>query len=287
MKIDYASDLHIDFWISQVNPQHKKFGLNLSNFVDTILPKDHSTLGDVLVLAGDLSHYNQQTMFLLIELKKYYKNIIVTFGNHDLYMLSKNIIKKYKSSSENRIAELKEICESLDIHYLDGQVIDIDGVKIGGTGSWYNLPTNADLKTWNKVMNDSNYIYHGAPSTPIGMYQSSYTITNSNWDTQKFWLKEKAKLIEIAKQGCDVFITHVGLNYPPLEGINPKYIGDSNNIFYFTDNIELLKQSGCKVHIHGHTHDNLDYMVDGINIVCNPLGYPEDNTYCTVKQIEI
>jgi hypothetical protein len=179
------------------------------------------------------------------------------------------------------------MCDEIGIYFLDGDVIEINGVKFGGTCSWYNLPTSQDISTWKKVMNDSVKIYNGYSKQPYGMYQS-YEQPSNNWNTQDFWMKQKAKLIEISQEKCDVFITHVPLNEPTKEeGMADEFIGDPDNIFYYTNNFELLKQSGCSVAIHGHTHQSLDYVKDGIRILCQPLGYPSNNTYNFVKQIEI
>jgi predicted phosphodiesterase len=285
MKIDIISDLHQDFYIKEKNKQSPKFLKQVIDFADLIINEEQEP-GEVLVLAGDFGHYNQQTMFLLIELKKTYKDIIVVPGNHDRYLVSGAQISKYNSKSSERIEELKTICTELSVHYLDGNIIEINNVRFGGTGSWYNLPSEMDINSWKKVMNDSRYIYDGYSKQPYGMYQS-YSQPSRNWDTQKFYLSEKAKLINVSNEKCDVFITHVALNEPSAEeGMFHEYINDHNNIFYYTDNMQLLKDSKCKVHIHGHTHQNLDYTKDGIRIICNPLGYPGE-TYNTIQQIEI
>jgi len=293
VKIDYISDLHICHWVKENDTNKLKFKAQLENYITNILlpVKEDFNPGDVLIIAGDISHYNNKTKSLLIELKNIYKEIIITFGNHDFYLVSNSIIKKYKSKSSNRISELKDICNELDIHFLDGKVITIDGIRFGGTGSWYNLKSDLEISQWKKVMNDSKYIYSGIINNQnVGMYgMDSYNSRpKSNWKTQDFWLSEKAKLLEISKDNCDIFITHIALNEPTSEeGMADEYIGDQNNIFYYTDNFELLKMSDAKVHIHGHTHQSLDYTKDGIRILCNPLGYPGDNTYNYIKQIEI
>jgi len=292
MKIDFISDIHADFWIKEKDISKLKFGIQLQDFIKNVLmpaDKDYE-LGEVLIIAGDLGHYNKQTKALLKELKKIYDNILVVFGNHDLYLVSNGQISKYDSKSENRLVELKEICEELGVHYLDGDVVEINGVKFGGTGSWYNLEVSSDIERWKKVMNDSRKIYSGFAPKPYGNYYNGtlYDQPSLNWKTQDFWHKEKAKLLEVAKEKCDVFITHIALNEPTKEeGMHDEYLNDPNNVFYYTDNIELLKMSECKIHIHGHTHQELDYIKEGIRILCNPLGYPSDETYTIIKQIEI
>jgi len=292
VKIDYISDLHLCHWIKEIDTNKVKFKKELEDFMTNILlpVKEDFNPGDVLVIAGDLSHYNNITKALLIELKKIYKDIIITFGNHDLYLVSNSIVKKYKSQSSSRIEELRNICNDLNVHFLDGNIVTIDGIKFGGTCSWYNLPSDENINSWKRVMNDSRYIYSGSfKDMDFGMYGSGHKSSlKSNWKTQDFWLSEEQKLTEISEKKCDVVITHVALNEPTQEeGMDEDYIKDPNNIFYYTDNIELLKNAKAKIHIHGHTHQSLDYTKDGVHILCNPLGYPGDGTYNFIKQIEI
>jgi predicted phosphodiesterase len=66
-----------------------------------------------------------------------------------------------------------------------------------------------------------------------------------------------------------------------------EFENDKDNIFYYTDNIELLKKSKCSIYIHGHVHQNFNYKKDGINILCNPFGYPEEEIINSIKQFQI
>lgn len=286
MLVDIISDTHLDFWIKTNNPQHPKFISQLNDVIDSILPKDRTKVGDVLIIAGDISHSNIQTTHFLIELKKYYKEILVVHGNHDMYLLSNSMISDYKAQSENRVLELKDICNELSVIYLDGQVHETNGVRFGGTCSWYDLPTDLHISRWKQRMNDSRKIYNGYAVQSYGMYMS-HSQPSTNWDTQSYYLKQKEKLISIAENKCDVFITHVALQEVPDEYMNPSYIGNLDNIFYYTDNLNIVKDSTAKIHIHGHTHQTLDYEKDGIRIICNPLGYPGDSIKFKMKQFEI
>ncbi len=283
MKIDILSDIHIDFYIKEKNPSNKKMKIQIEKFIKNISSVDN-LIGDVLIIAGDLGHFNQQIFVFLELMKENYKEIIVVSGNHDMYLISNNQIDKHKAKSHNRLNELKNICKELNVYFLDGNVVDIDGIKFGGTSSWYELKTPEDIRQWKKVMNDNNYIYDGYSVQPYGLYQS-YPQASNNWDPIKFYEEEQEKLKHIQEKGCDIFITHVGLNEPTKEeGMFYEYIGDPNNAFYYTDDIKILKNSNCSIHIHGHTHQNLDYTKEGVRIICHPLGYPEE-TFNTIKQI--
>ncbi|MEO1928512.1 MAG: metallophosphoesterase [Nautiliaceae bacterium] len=158
MKIGYKSDIHLDFWIGGANNENK-----IERFVKKILsPKEM----DVLIIAGDLGHYNYQNFLLLKVLKKWTKKILFVLGNHDFYLVSNSQKNRYKTSFK-RIKEFKEMVSSLeDVYLLDGEMIEIGGVKFFGANSWYDfsvaLKKRYSLeyirKTWEGIMNDAKKI---------------------------------------------------------------------------------------------------------------------------------
>ena len=126
LKIGYISDLHIDFFVSQKD--RNRLQKPIGNYITQIMKPEKS---DVLILAGDLSHYNQQLFELLEQLKEYTNDIFVVHGNHDLYLVSNSQRDRYNLQSENRLKEIQEYCDNDPrLHYLDGNVVNINGIKI-------------------------------------------------------------------------------------------------------------------------------------------------------------
>ena len=272
--IDYISDIHADFYIKNTNPQSPKFHILIEKFCKSLLPEKP---GDILIIAGDLGHYNQQTKFILKYFKSIYNDVIFVNGNHDLYLIG-NQKEKYNYKSEDRLKELEEIAKDTGTIYLDGDTVEINGIKYGGTAGWYNLPNNEDLIHWRNSLNDSNLIFDGYPI--YGAY-SYGAMGRPDWDTQKYYIQQKENL---KKLKCDVLITHVAQVIPPGNVMNPLYRNDPGNIFYYVDNFELIKETGAKVYIYGHIQE---YMRDDIKIYCNPLGYPSERKQKKIKQIEV
>ena len=56
----------------------------------------------------------------------------------------------------------------------------------------------------------------------------------------------------------------------------PKFEGDDLNPYYFNDREDLVRASGAKLWISGHTHEPFDYQVGGTRVVGNPSGYPDE-----------
>jgi len=277
MIIDYISDLHADFYLNDTNPQSPKFHLKIEKYCDSLLPEK---IGDILIIAGDIGHYNQQTKFILKYFKTLYQEVLFVHGNHDLYLIG-NQKQKYNYVSEDRVKELKEIAKDTNTFFLDGDIIEINNIKIGGTAGWYNLPNNEDIIHWRNSLNDSNLIFDGYPV--YGAY-SYGAMGRPDWDTQNFYLKEKEKL---KKLECDVLVTHVAQAIPPRYAMNQRYVNDHGNIFYYVDNFDLVKQTGAKVYIYGHTHDIQEYEREDVKIYCNPLGYPSESRGKKIKQVTI
>ena len=294
MKVDFISDVHLDFWIRELNPQNRKMDSQINTFISTILP-NRSNAGDVLIIAGDLGHYFSQDSKFLLALKEIYKHIILVAGNHDLYLISTAQENKYLHDSNNRILEMKRFCKENDIHYLDGNTIVIDGYKFAGCGmSWdethyFSMIENATrsdvTELFNEVMNDSRLIFGGKPNyRQTGMY-GGYKFVSS-FNPYEYFKKELSKLDKIDENDLiDVMVTHYAPHKPI--GMREKYEFSLSSTFYYFDGGELINRLKPKFWIFGHTHDNYDYTYKNTHFKCNPLGYPGENTYNVIKSFEI
>jgi len=282
LKVDFISDVHLDFWVKNVNPSMKLEHL-VDIFIRKVLKPDMENLGDVLVLAGDLGHYFNQDTELLKQLRAIYPKVVSVRGNHDLYLVSGNQQNKYHNDSFERVQEMKNWCAVNGIDYLDGEILEINGFNIGGVGMWYNLPTAADIEQWKQVMNDSNLIMDG-----IAPYNMNYgyggRVKMSSFRTQEYYESEVEKLKSL--KDLDLLVTHI----PPIlipDHLKGVYVGDHNNIFYESDNIENVKATGAEVVISGHVHTTYDFELDGVNLMINPLGYKGEKTGNSIAQTVI
>lgn len=294
MKIDIISDIHTDFWCD-TNPQSPKFNKKLQNLI-SMLEIDKTT-SDMLIIAGDLGHYFPLDSAFLLECKKYYKHILLVRGNHDMYLVSSSQQKKYLSRSTNRYLEMKRFCSNNDIHYLDGQVVCIDGYKFSGVGmswdgSYYSqLIPNAsktEIKNaFHKYLNDGRYIMEG-PSYRIPQpYGDSIFV--STFDQLSYFNNELKKLQNIPEyEDVDVMVSH----YYPLSTMLPpnypeEYKDDISSSFYMFDGGGEIDRIKPKYWVFGHMHKHYDFKYNDTELICNPLGYPGENTYTVVKTIEL
>lgn len=271
MKIDILSDLHIDFYIK---PNKNFTQSKAKNYLDKIFQVKQS---NTLVVAGDLGHYNIQNFEIFEYIRaNYYDNIICVLGNHDYYLLNSTQAKKYKHSSFNRVNEMREMLNSINgVYCLDGNVIELEGIRFGGCDSWYDGTYFNKLEHtleqdlipyWKEEMNDANKIYG------IKNFYDLFAI-------------ESKKLKDI-HQKCDVIITHVS---PSIDNIDlPEYKQNKEiTAFYSFDGEEYLKNTTAKYWIFGHMHRGIDYEREGVECITSALGYPGKNKECKVKTLEI
>lgn len=272
MKIAYASDLHVDFWINELNFLNPRFKNLVDSYIENILRPPEA---DILIIAGDIGHYNKQNIEVLNKLGEYYKNIVVTFGNHDLYMISKTIQSNYDYNSFNRLSEFKQMCTENGIHFLDGDNIVIDGVRIAGGGMWYDI--DGDISGWKSSTNDAVYIMEHKPLSNEyqGMYGALIPNHNTGFDCEKFYKNEVKKLENISE--CDVFVSHViPVKLPPSLLPKSNRLNNRYRMMYESDNLELLKKIKAKYCIFGHSHTLYNNTYENINFLSSCIGYKSE-----------
>lgn len=281
-------DTHFDFYFSSDSSSisERLFHLKIGHYIE-------NAEADVLIIAGDLGHYNTQNIQVLRLFKQYVKRIIVTFGNHDYYLVSKSVVNKYQwgtgrlGGSRERVAEMKAMIENEDgIDYVDGNVVRIDGIRIGGAAGWYdgsllydNRKTYNEIQEiWEKDMNDANLIH---PTAKRG----------AKFDDL---FNEQKHHIDAVYQNCDIMVSHVSPLSEWKQFVEMYGAPDATQMygnmksdalddvrgFYCFDGKEYLENGSMTHWIFGHTHRNFERTYtrgDGkkIEIICNSLGYPK------------
>ncbi|UYB50109.1 metallophosphoesterase (plasmid) [Lysinibacillus capsici] len=240
MKIDYISDLHLDFHVSMqsISQEAKTF-----EFLSKLLPEE---LGDILIIAGDLSHDNQQSYWILNFFSTVYEQVLFVLGNHDYYLLPGEQQLKFAQDSKERETDLLTRVKALpNVMYLSCfETFKYGGVTFAGATSWYPLQTERERRLFYNSMNDSRLIK--------GMDIAATHLV----EMQAF---EQLKPV-------DVLITHV----PPTKINSHDYFG-STDCF-----LNKLPSSAAKVFIFGHSHEQQTYEKDDAIYCINALGYPRE-----------
>ena len=254
MKIQYASDLHLEFadnWriLKQKDPMN--------------------VLGDILVLAGDIGYLgddNYQTHPFWDWASESYQQVIVALGNHEFY-------KFYDLSSmhDGLIGEIRS-----NIHYYYNAVVHIQDIDIIVSTLWANI-TLEDAYITEHSVTDFRRILYG---------EDILTFADFN--------REHKRCLEFIKQSVadstakhKIVVTH---HVPSFQLMSPEFQGSRINGAFTVELADYIATSGIDYWIYGHSHRNIDKTIGTTRCICNQFGYAFHNEHLTFdgnKYIEI
>lgn len=249
MKLKIVSDVHLE-----VN----------GNWFDL----DHEGDADVLILAGDICLFKQDLVWIswLKEWADFYDQIIWVPGNHEYWggSLNNAVNKAEHFLSHNNID---------NIIILERGFLEYEDIAFIGATMWtdYDGSNPMVMRDARRFIVDFSKIRHG----PIGgdPYQKPITpelILNIHKNDVGYIEQE----LERFKDKKRVVITH---HAPSWQSVSPGFIGDYLNGAYVSNLEELILNHQPDMWIHGHTHSSFDYKIGETRILCNPVGYGNEN----------
>jgi len=166
----------------------------------------------------------------------------------------------YGRDYHERLAELRSFKQ---LHFLENETVEIDGVRIAGCTLWTDYgydPIAADAAR--RGMNDHRLIkWH---KNPYERFLPSHA-TKLHQGSLRFLSSVK---------GADVIVTH---HAPSVNSVHEKYATGPCAILnraYYSDMDDVVRESGARYWIHGHVHSRFRYMIGDTKVICNPKGYP-------------
>ena len=266
--IDIISDLHLDMYTNSFS----SFTGNSIESIDRFTDKFFTRKGDVLILAGDITHANHELPKLFTNLGEKYKKILVIPGNHDFYLI-KHYMSKDEEYSEDRYQNLLKACNNTEgkVVLLNCDYHTYEGITFFGMMGWYDglyakkhfNYTEANVNNlYRAVMNDSRLIKFRDDD-------------NTNMFNRSARERIKMENLGVLRK-ADVFISHC---VPSLDKrlIHPDFRDEVSTCFYTFDGAEYIRQIDPKLVIHGHTHRPMVNNYEGRTYIVNPLGYPHEN----------
>lgn len=198
---------------------------------------------DLAIIAGDLSSGNG----LKEAIKRvcaYFNHVIYVAGNHCYYGSTFYDTDFLLSDLDNNISNFT---------WLENKRAVVKGITFIGATLWF--PNSAIAQAYKYHLNDFRYIASCDPEA-FTRYSSS------------------VKYLENNIQPDDIVITH---HLPTYKSISPKFVGSLLNCFFASDLDWMIEKRNPSIWIHGHVHDPVNYYIKNTHIVCNPLGYPNEN----------
>ena len=212
---------------------------------------------DVVILAGDIGAGLRGVGFAMT----FGKPVIMVAGNHDYY----------GEAMQPHLKAMRDLAamspENGKVYFLENDTVVIDGVRFIGATLFTNFDLHGngprDALACQGTIRDFERIEE-VPGEAITSY--SYT---RRFQESQFYISEA---LREPHNGKTVVVTHYG---PTSLSIHPKHSQRHNmlNANYASRLDDLVYYNGPDLWVHGHTHENLDYVLGETRVVCNPRGY--------------
>lgn len=237
-RIRFLSDLHLEFILPN----------KIKSFISKIPPG----IDEICVLAGDIGNPYESNYNIFMEfISRNFKKGFVIAGNHEYYNKSKTI--------EETNIFLKDYFKRFNnISFLDNSHEKYEDLCFIGTTLWSKI-TNP-IHEINDVKYIPNFDYIKYNKLNILCVDFLEEILENN-------------------ENC-IIITH----HMPLESlIDNKYKTPHMipyNQWFYCDMQHIIEKNKNKIKcwIYGHTHMASNIIIDDIQFLCNPIGYPGENS---------
>lgn len=259
MQFDLTSDLHLEFPIKVDNPTPKQSRM-LSRLLSYIVPSKPSP---TLVVAGDISNSNSQTILFLDAVSKIYTDVIVVLGNHDYWVFDNRGSHTRINALINAISLMPNVKL---LHNGDNVYTDSQGIRFAGASvlydnslakSMYGMDDILIRKLWINTMNDCKYL--------------------RDLDYLNETRKGKLELYESLSSKPHVIVTHVAPTNWHMK-FNTRTQSPSDTFYCFDGHglLEVLDEN--TVWCFGHTHDLVDCVLpNNVRLIANALDYITTN----------
>ncbi len=226
---------------------------------------------DVAVVAGDVASGGIGNALRVLEHEVLPRMPVVFVpGNHEFYGVS--ILEEREHWRERyRSGGLPE-----GLHLLDCDTVEVGGTRFLGATLWtdFELDGSNEFQVRDTMRNAECLIndYRHAVWRLLPMRERlTAERTRSLHRQAKGWLLSE---LSEARTKPVVVVTH---HAPHPKSIPPKYRDSTLNAAFASDLEDLIVDCGPGLWVHGHVHNSLDYKIGGTRIICNPLGYGDEN----------
>lgn len=309
MKIAIASDIHLEFAPLELeNPEGAEVLVLAGDICVAKDLKDHDPHGILEGTRSDKYHkffkscsYN-------------FKQVIYVAGNHE----------HYGGDFQDTYARLKDRLGYLEnVHVLDKEAFDYNGVTFLGSSLWTDMNNEDPLTLFHVkgMMSDYNHIKNSARQVfrTVPLYKKDedgvYLLDERNnyiqcgtkkkeSDAQlspQDTVEEHRKCVDYIRNCClnvreqgsnGNRIVVVGHHTPSFKSMDPCYAHDMlmNGAYHSKLEEFIMDHTEIVLWVHGHVHDEHDYMIGDCRVVCNPRGYVGYETRArnfTLKVIDV
>ena len=236
MKIQYASDLHLEF----------------SENYSYLKRNPLQPVGDILVLAGDIGYLNDDNYRnhpFWDWASDNFSQVIVAVGNHELY--------KYYDLAKMPQGEVYAIRDNVKCYY--NAVVQIDTIDIIVSTLWAKISLE-DAYITERGVNDFHRILYNDELLTWDKF-------NQEHDTCFSFIQDK---VENSSAKHIIVVTH---HVPSFQLASPDFDGSRINGAFTVELEKYIATSPIDYWIYGHSHRNIDKVIGKTRCVSNQLGY--------------
>lgn len=254
MRIQYASDLHLEFGVNSVflrkNP---------------LIPK-----GEILILAGDIGYFDDDDFIrhpFWDWASDNFERVIVIPGNHELY----------KSFDINALHDGWQLKIRDNVEYVYNKVIALDD------------KTDLIASTlWSRIHPGDAFYTEKAVSDFYRIRNGKYRLSWERFNDEHFLcLRFVEQSIANSKAQNIIVASH---HVPSFELMSEEFAGSSINGAFTVELGNMIANSRINYWIYGHSHRNINKVIGSTKCVSNQLGYVshgENSSFCPAAIIEI
>jgi Icc-related predicted phosphoesterase len=237
MRLQVFSDLHIEF----------------EPFVPPV------TGADIVILAGDI-HVGKKGIHWA-QLNFPDRPVIYILGNHEYY----------GRAFPKHVDDLKELSAGTNIHILENDRLEIDGIIFLGCTLWTDFQLFGEPKIAGYNATQSMTDYRKIRVSP--QYRKLRSVDTATIHAKSLrWLQ--AEVVKCKAEGNKLaIVTH---HAPSQRSLPAAYQEDILSAAYASHLDDFVAESGAALWVHGHIHAQQDYTIGNTRIICNPRGYPDE-----------
>ncbi|MES2063421.1 MAG: metallophosphoesterase [Bacteroidota bacterium] len=240
MKIQYASDLHLEF------PENEVLLWN-----NSLKPA-----GEILLLAGDVvpfSKVTQQDGFFDY-ISANFKTTYWVPGNHEYY-------------HSDIAARRGSFCEAIrhNVFLVNDHAVTHENTRLIFSTLWTKVKRQHRL-TIERRMNDFHLIRFNGNRLSCADLEIAH-------ETSLTFIKRA--LQQATPEQKTIVVSH---HVPTFDNYPPEYLGESLNEAFAVDLNKFIKENGPDIWIYGHHHKNIPgFAIGQTTLLTNQLGYVRNN----------
>lgn len=238
MKIQYASDLHLEMWENSRWLKHNPL----------------TVAGDVLVLAGDVMYLGDEALIrhpFWDWASENYKQVLVIPGNHEFY----------RGWDMNQLTDGWTMEVRENVHYYYNAVVRLDDVELVLTTLWSKIPVRDAFACEYGVTDFKRIMAEGE--------RLNFVRFNNEHERCKTFVRQACE----APLGDGVKRIVVSHHLPSFLLMDSCYKESPLNGAFVCEMYDLIEASQIDYWIYGHSHRNISAQIGQCRCVSNQLGY--------------